>query len=172
MTTYHIDIDGYGVHQKSRELRTTGKANVDATRYTSTAVEDSTPWSEPITIDQTVTDRDGKTRWIRDLLRGCADDDYKAESNVDCELDKPVSYYRTRTWEKRSTTRFIQYTVGGAITGVLGGAIACNAFCDEDTTVHDVSQVMVVSMGVALAGILIWGIIDCAGKWGEPGCRD
>jgi hypothetical protein len=172
VTTYHIDIDGYQLHQKSRELRTKGQAVVEGTRYTSSSLDHAKPWAEPVTIDQEVTDKQGRTRWVRDLLRGCADDDSKAESNVDCELDKPMSYYRTRTWEKRSTTRFVQYTLGAAISGVLVGAIACNAFCDEDTTIHDVSEVAVVSMGVALGAILLWGIIDCAGKWGEPGCRD
>lgn len=171
-TTYHIDVDGYALHKKSRELRLRKQATVDATKYSSSDLDDAKPWRVPITLDQQVTDRDGRTRWVRDLLRGCTDDDYTAAANVDCELDQPVAYYRTHEWTTRSTTRFVQYTLGGAIAGVLGGAIACNAFCDEDTALHDVSHVAVYAMGISLAAILVWGIVDCAGKWGQPGCRD
>jgi len=65
-----------------------------------------------------------------------------------------------------------QWTLAASITGALGGAIACDAFCGEDSTIYDVSHVAVYAMGGALAAVLIWGIIDCAGKWGQPGCRD
>src|SRR5687767_9607609 len=142
-TTYHIDLDGFGLHKKSRELRATGKATVDATKYSSSTLDDPTPWRMPVTLDQQVTDPEGRTRTVRDLLRGCADDDVSPTANVDCELDKPMARYRTHTWSKRSSARFVQYTVGGAIVGVLGGALACDAFCNEDTTIQDVSHVAV-----------------------------
>lgn len=171
VTTYHIDIDGHQLHRKSRELRLRGKAVVDATKESS-SIDRSRPYAEPVTIDQTVTDLRGRTRYVRDLLRGCADDDFSPAANVDCELDQPMAYYRTRTWETRSTTRFLQWTLGAAIAGTLGGALACHAFCPEDSTVQDVSTVTIYATGAAFLGIVIWAIVDCAGKWGQPGCRD
>jgi hypothetical protein len=173
-TTYRVDMDGFAMHKRIRDLRYTGKATVDASLVIngSSSVSEDKPYSEPITVGQTVTDRTGKTRWVRDLLRGCDDDETKAAANVDCELDKPMAYYATRSWETRSTTRFLQYTLGGAIAGVVVGAIACAEACPDDTAIHDVSKGAVIVGGVALAGILVWAIIDCAGKWGEPGCRD
>ncbi len=170
-TTYHIEIDGYALHTKSRELRMRTRATVDATRYSSSDLDDPQPWRVPVTLDQPVTDREGRTRWVRDLLRGC-DDDLAAAVNVDCELDRPMVRYRTHTWSKRSTARFVQYTVGAAIGGLLGGALACDAFCEEGTTAHAASRAGVYAMSVGLAAILIWGIVDCAGNWGQPGCRD
>jgi hypothetical protein len=172
-TTYHISIDGHALRKKSRELRLTGKATVDATKYSSSDLDDPVPWRSPVTLDQQVTDMDGRPRWVRDLVRGCADeDDDPTTPHADCVLEQHLNYYRTHTWTTRSNTRFIQYVAGGAILGTLGGALACDAFCAKDTTIQDVSHVMVYAMGISLAAILVWGIIDCAGKWGQPGCRD
>jgi hypothetical protein len=170
-TTYHISVPGHALRKKSRELRFQGQATVEATKYSSSDFDKPIPWKLPIRADQQVTDNEGRTRWVRDLLRGC-DDEVAAAANIDCELDQPMARFRTHEWETRSTARFVQLTLGGAILGTLGGAIACNAFCDEDTTIHDVSHVAVYTMGIALAAVLVWGIIDCAGKWGQPGCRD
>lgn len=173
VTTYRIDIDGSTLHRRSKDLRYTGKAKVDATLVVDDAVlSGEKPWVEHVTMDQTVTDRAGKQRWIRDLLRGCDDNDPSATANVDCALDQPLAYYSTRSWQTRSTSRFLQYTLGATITGALLGAVVCAGMCPEDTTIHDVSKGTAIVLGVSLVGIIVWGILDCAGKWGEPGCRD
>lgn len=174
VTTYQVELDGFKLHQRSRALRSTGKAVVDASLVIngSSSVSDSKPYAEPVTIDQAVTDKRGNTRWIRDLLRGCADDDYAREANADCELDKPMTYYYTRSWEKRSTTRFVQLTLGSVIGGALIGAAACAGMCPDDTAIRTASQITAGVTAALFIGVVVWGILDCAGKWGQPGCRD
>jgi len=173
-TTYRITIDGATLHRRAAELAAHPTVMVEAEETREEAQGDSTSHqiAEPLAIDQTVTDHLGRTRWLRDLLRGCSPTDFSAAANPDCELAAPTAFYEVRRYERHNYTRFAQVALVGTLVATLAGAGICAASCKEGTTIETVSDYTVGIAATALAGALIWAIVDCAGHWGEPGCRD
>jgi hypothetical protein len=170
---YRVTVDGPILHQHAADLRKVSFATVEADESrTQESDTVSQKIAEPITIDQTVHDRKGKVRWVRDLLRGCDDRDFTIAKNPDCELVATDSFYEIRRYQTRSTTRFLQFTLAGAIGGVFVGALVCTDACPEDSKIDKASEITVGVTVAALVGVLVWGVVDCMGHWGEPGCRD
>ncbi|HEY4057167.1 MAG TPA: hypothetical protein VGM39_11190 [Kofleriaceae bacterium] len=174
LTEHTVVVDGPTLHQSAPDLEAHGVATVDAdeVRVSDGDYTEHTAWRERVAIDQEVTDKLGRTRWVRDLLRGCSATDFSAAANPDCELETPAAEYKTRTWETRNTTMFLQIALAGTTVGALGAAGICLDKCDDDSGWHHASAYTLGIAGTALVGTLIWAILDCSGKWGEPGCRD
>lgn len=168
-----VVIDGPTLHRQGAALHATGRAEVVATvEHEPAAAGGATSIPETITIDQTVHDDRGKLRWIRDLLRGCADDDFSRAANPDCELVDAARLYELRRHESRSLSRFAGYTIGATlVTGVVG-TLACSAACEDGTRIETASNIAAGVMGAGLVALVVWMFVDCSGRWGQPGCRD
>ena len=173
-TTYRITVDGATLHRKASALATHPVVMVDADETREEDQGDTTQRqiAEPIAIDQTVTDRRGRTRWVRDLLRGCSPSDFTAAANPDCELIAPDSFYEVRRYEHRNYARFAQIVLVGTLVATVAGAGVCAASCKDGTTIKTASEYTAGIAATALVGALVWAIVDCVGHWGEPGCRD
>lgn len=171
---HKVVVDGISLQQNATDLQAKGSAYVavDESRSADFGYDEHVSKSEAIGIDQEVTDNMGRTRWVRDLLRGCSATDFSEAANPDCELTKLGSSYQLRSWETRNTTMFFQLSLVGLTVGALGAAGICLEACSDDSGWHDASKYTLAGAGTLLAGTLVWAILDCMGKWGEPGCRD
>jgi hypothetical protein len=173
-TTYRITVDGATLHHQAAALATRGIAVVDADETREEQQGDSTSHqiAQPVAIDRTVIDHLGRTRWVRDLLRGCSPTDFSLAANPDCELVAPGAFYEVRRYERHNYKRFAQVALVGTLVATVAGAAVCAEACKDGTAIHTASEYTAGIAATALVGALVWAIADCIGHWGEPGCRD
>jgi hypothetical protein len=62
--------------------------------------------------------------------------------------------------------------VGVGVLGVLAGAATCELACADDSSWKRASDITLITAGALLGGALVWAFLSCAGRWGQPGCRD
>lgn len=168
-----ISVSGDALLASANTLRTTGKASVETHELVDSETDDPERRArlETVTIDQTVTDPRGRTRWVRDLLRGCEPSEAGRAPNVDCIL-AAGGYYDLRAWETRDIGPVLGGAIAAAVVGGLGTAGICLEKCDTGSTPYEVSKWSLIGTGTLVVGVIVWAIIDCSGKWGQPGCRD
>jgi hypothetical protein len=172
VTEHHIFVQGASLQQTSGDLQAKGSADVavDEVRHGFVGDDSVTPRIERVAIDQPVTDRLGRTRWVRDLLRGC--DATDGAASVDCELVQPGAAYELRRYDTHDPVLFTQIATTGLVVGGLGAAAVCLGACEDDSRWRTASAWTLGVTGAAIVGLLVWAILDCRGRWGQAGCRD
>lgn len=169
---HRVAVTGGSLHRGLWALRTQGQTEVVVVHQR--GHRRPVAALEVIAADQVVTVAGERTTPLV-LGQGCRDLPSPAQAAVDprCRL----SALRDVGVELRTTTevdgrRIGGYVAGGLALGLAAGVIGCELGCAADSTAKRASDVVVGGLAVALVGGIVWAIIDCSGRWGQPGCRD
>jgi hypothetical protein len=170
-TTHHaISVTGVELHRNLPALRARGQAVVYATDLRD---GDPHPVYETLRADQAVLAELRPTR-IRDLTIGCDDAvPERADPSSPCPLVRLRNQaLEIRQYDYVDVGRPLRWTLGSVLIGTLGASLTCKAACDDGSTLDRRSTIVLGVVGVAAAGMVVWALIDCSGRWGSAGCHD
>lgn len=170
---HQVTIRGADLIPHIATLRARGAVAIPATLH-----EDGKPpraTQETIRLGQRLGYQGG-TMTVEQLIDGCGDTaagDHRAGFEPSCML---IHFAEDTLAVRGYTTRSVKQAAAGAIfLSALGGLIAagiCESVCREDSTADTASEITLGTAGALFGGLIVWMFIDCAGRWGSPGCRD
>ncbi len=169
-----VRVTGAALHREIAALRRNGEATVEATR--------TKGGQRPRRILERVRSSQelalGDKRYaIVQLMNQCPDTPPFLE-DVASARSCPLVVMREQNLIVRSTkSREFPGVASIASVILLSGTIAsitCLSIssCSDDPTADGVSKGTLIATGVIAAGALVWAIVSCSGRWGQPGCRD
>jgi hypothetical protein len=175
---HRVVVTGRELHRNIVQLRTQGSAEVEVIDYTHG--HDPAHKRSVVRFDQQVLVGNKRVA-ISALAEHCKDVLPFAEdkaSQADCGFVKhkdtglELSRYESRSIRDAFHTA-LGWTLGLGFLGAVGFGIGCEvAPCTDGTQLEEAGD---YALGGALAivlAVIVWAIIDCMGKWGQPGCRD
>jgi hypothetical protein len=165
---HKVVVSGAELHRVLPEIRAHGSAVVAATDLRTDGNGHPYARQETVRLDMEIGAEDGQMSFA-ELVKGC----HGAQPEVGCDLDSfahmDFELYRYNTHSARAF-----FGRAGGIIGLTAfvGAVGCGLACADGSTAKTVSEYTVIGLGAALVGVIVWAIVDCMGKWGQPGCRD
>jgi hypothetical protein len=169
---HRVTVTGSEVHRNLGALRAKGSARVDMVEERDDR-DGTRRRPEVLRADQPLL-RGGHPLSIAALARGCRDVAPFADdrtSQADCPLVQMREVaFEVRTFQSMSFRKPIGLTA--LFAAGVGGGFAFDALRGHDSTLEGVGNHAVGFLcGFLIAGTL-WMIVDCKGRWGQPGCRD
>jgi len=166
---HRVVTTGADIHRELPALRANGSAAIDAREETGDKQE---PRRATVAMNQRVTARN-KRFAVSDLAEDCP---VTPHFNADGEplehcglLDLRHQSIELGRYQTRSVGTFVRQTVGFTILGTWIGSGICWAACPDDSSIREASKYTFLTTA---AVAVVWMLVDCAGRWGQPGCRD
>lgn len=173
MVEHRVAVSGRELHRGLWALRTAGQAELVVVHqrgsYTPTTAV------EVVSVDQPLTS--GRERLTpRALSLGCLDlppQDERTPTDADCPLVQARDVdFELRSGLERDWRPLRKAVVPTLVLGGLGAAVGCELGCADGSNAKLAADGTLGALGVAFLGLIAWGVYDCMGHWGEPGCRD
>ena len=173
-TPHSVWVSGRELHHNLIPLRDDGRATVDAVDVIDPrSTTDGAATRELITDDQPLYLLGTHRVIARELIDGCPVYPPLAEDHVSgasCPLvqhrDDP---FLIRRYDDRTYSRTAAAVVTLAILSSAVAAGICEGECSDSSNWKTASSWTLLGEGV---GLVLWLVLSCAGKWGQPGCRD
>lgn len=168
---HHVSVTGRDLFAQIAALRAHGVAVVPA--MISEDGKRPRPSRETIRLGQRLQ-FEGGTLTVRQLIDGCGElPDRPAGFEPTCMLVLLAGdTFRVRTFTTRSLRQAVYSAATVVVLGSLLAAAICEGACAEDSKPDTASEIT-LGVGAGLfVGLIVWMFIDCAGRWGSPGCRD
>jgi hypothetical protein len=169
---HRLTVTGSEVHRNLGALRANGSATVDMVEERDDS-DDTRRRPEVLRADQPLL-RAGQRLSIAALARGCRDVVPFADDRTS-QADCPLVQMREVAFEVR-TFQSVSFRTPIILTALFaagaGGGFAFDGLRGSDSTLETAGNHAVGFLcGFLIAGT-IWMIVDCKGRWGQPGCRD
>ena len=169
---HRLTVTGSEIHRNLGALRAKGSATVEMVEERDDR-DGTRRRPEVLRSDQPLV-RGGHPLSIAALARGCRDVAPFADDRTS-QADCPLVQMREVAFEVR-TFQSLNFRTPIGLTALLaagvGGGFAFDALSGSDSTLETVGNHAVGFLcGFLIAGTF-WMIVDCKGRWGQPGCRD
>ncbi len=169
---HRLTVTGSEVHRNLGALRAKGSATVEMVEERDDR-DDTRRRPEVLRADQPLL-RGRHPLSIEALARGCRDIVPFADDRTS-QADCPLVQMREVAFEVR-TFQSISFRTPIVLTALLaagvGGGFAFDSLRGSDSRLETVGNHAVGFLcGFLIAGTF-WMIVDCNGRWGQPGCRD
>ena len=169
---HRVTVTGSEVHRNLGALRAKGSATVEMVEARDDS-DDTRPRPEVLRADQPLL-RGRHSLSIAALAENCRDvvpfaDDPTSQSDCPLVQMRDVAF-EVRTFQSRSFREPIILTA--ILAAGVGGGFAFDGLRGSDSRLEAVGNHAVGFLcGFLIAGTF-WMLIDCKGRWGQPGCRD